>query len=104
MIAARRASDRFARCSVREEVPMSNKSIALPYGHETRTIEVPEENLAWVVGPKKVQGVVDIKEAVLSAIRNPIGSPTLAELVAEYGKKTLILVDDRSEERRVGKE
>ena len=28
------------------------------------------------------------------AIRNPIGSPTLAELVARHGKRTLMLVDD----------
>src|SRR5690242_20019276 len=73
---------------------MTKKSITLPYGHETRTIDVPEQNLAWVVGPKKVEGVADLHAAVLSAIRNPIGSPTLRELVAKHGKKTLILVDD----------
>jgi nickel-dependent lactate racemase len=73
---------------------MTKKSITLPYGHETRTIDVPEQNLAWVVGPKKVEGLADLHAAVLSAIRNPIGSPTLPELAAKHGKKTLILVDD----------
>jgi len=70
------------------------KKISLPYGHEERTIAVPEENLAWVEGPRHAEAIPDIEAAVRSAIRNPIGSPTLAELVAKHGKQTLILVDD----------
>jgi nickel-dependent lactate racemase len=70
------------------------KKISLPYGHEERTIEVPEENLAWVEGPSHAPALPDIEAAVRNAIRNPIGSPTLAELVAKHGKRTLILVDD----------
>jgi nickel-dependent lactate racemase len=70
------------------------KKISLPYGHEERTIEVPEENLAWVEGPRHAAAIPDIESAVRSAIRNPIGSPTLAELVARHGRQTLILVDD----------
>jgi nickel-dependent lactate racemase len=70
------------------------RQIRLPYGHESRTIAVPEENLAWVEGPKDAPPVADLREAVRSAIRNPIGSPTLGELVLKHGKKTLILVDD----------
>jgi lactate racemase len=71
-----------------------NRTITLPYGHETRTIEIPEKNLAWVAGPKSVPPLADLKSAVQSAIRNPIGSPTLPELVAKHGKRTLILADD----------
>ena len=70
------------------------KKISLPYGHEERTIEVPAENLAWVEGPGHAPPIPDIEAAVRNAIRNPIGSPTLAELVAKHGKRTLILVDD----------
>ncbi len=70
------------------------KQIALPYGHEERTIEIPAENLAWVEGPRHVAPIPDIEAAVRQAIRNPIGSPTLAELVARHGKRTLLLVDD----------
>jgi len=70
------------------------KKISLPYGHATKVIEVPEENLAWVEGPKPVPPVPDLKQAVETAIRNPIASPSLAELVARYGRRTLILVDD----------
>ena len=70
------------------------RQIRLPYGHESRTIAVPEENLAWVEGPKHAPPVADLAEAVRSAIRNPIGSPSLSELVLKHGKRTLILVDD----------
>jgi len=71
-----------------------NKPITLPYGHQTRTIEIPEKNLAWVAGPKTAPPLEDLKAAVQAAIRNPIGSRPLAELVARHGKQTLILVDD----------
>jgi nickel-dependent lactate racemase len=71
-----------------------NKRITLPYGHETRTIELPEENLEWIAGPKAAPPLADLKAAVQAAIRNPIGSPPLAELVARHGTQTLILVDD----------
>lgn len=70
------------------------KKITLPYGHEQRTIEIPEENLAWVEGPRHAAPIPDIAAEVRRAIRNPIGSPTLAELVARHGRRTLILVDD----------
>ena len=70
------------------------KKITLPYGHEQRTIEIPEENLAWIEGPRHAPPIADIPAAVRHAIRNPIGSPTLAELVARHGKRTLILIDD----------
>ena len=70
------------------------KKITLPYGHEERTIEIPEENLAWIEGPRHADPIPNIEAVVRDAIRNPIGSPTLAELVARHGKRTLILVDD----------
>jgi nickel-dependent lactate racemase len=70
------------------------ETIALPYGHEERTVAIPKANLAWVVGPKHAPRIPDIATAVREAIRNPIGSPTLAELAARHGKRTLLLVDD----------
>lgn len=71
-----------------------NKIIELPYGNETRSVAIPEANLAWVDGPKNAPPAADLRSAVRDAIRNPIGSPALKELVEKHGKKTLILVDD----------
>jgi nickel-dependent lactate racemase len=70
------------------------RQITIPYGHESRTIEIPEENLAWVGGPKQVAPLPDLKQAVAQAIRNPIGSPSLAELVRRHGRRTILLIDD----------
>lgn len=70
------------------------KEIELPYGHTTRTIRLPEANLAWVDGPKYLAPVPDLPQAIRDAIQNPIGGPSLAALVAQHGTKTVILVDD----------
>jgi nickel-dependent lactate racemase len=70
------------------------REIVIPYGHETKKLHIPVENLAWVEGPKCSLPIADLVKAVREAIRAPIGSQTLPELVARYGKKTVILVDD----------
>jgi nickel-dependent lactate racemase len=71
-----------------------NQEILLPYGHTTKTLRVPESNLAWVVGPKDAPPVANLADAVRSAMRAPIGAPSLRELVARHGTRTVILVDD----------
>jgi len=68
--------------------------IAVPYGHETKMLRIPGANLAWVVGPKDAPPLADLPEAVRAAIHCPIEAPTLPELVARHGTKTVILVDD----------
>lgn len=73
-----------------------NKEIIIPYGHETKTLKIPETNLAWVKGPKYVPPVENLSEAVRVAIQAPIDSPTLKELVTHHGTKTVILVDDNT--------
>jgi len=71
-----------------------NKEITIPHGHQTKTLHIPAANLAWVVGPKAVPPVSDLPAAVRAAIRSPVGSLTLPELVAQSGTTTVILVDD----------
>jgi lactate racemase len=71
-----------------------NKEMTLPYGHDKVSIEIPEANLAWIDGPKQVPAVPDLAGAVREALAKPISSPSLRELVAKHGKKTIILVDD----------
>ncbi len=72
----------------------ANKEVTIPYGHDTKTLTIPETNLAWVKGPKYVPPVDDLPAAVRTALHAPIGTPTLQELVAQHGTKTMILVDD----------
>lgn len=73
---------------------MMDRFFSLPYGETHCQVRVPEANLAWVAGPQDAAPVVDLKQTVLDALRSPIGSPDLAELVRRHGKKTVILVDD----------
>lgn len=70
------------------------KKVSIPYGHETKVLEIPEANLVWVKGPKYVPPVKDLSQAVRAAIDSPIGTPNLKELVAQHGTKTMIMVDD----------
>jgi nickel-dependent lactate racemase len=69
-------------------------TITFPYGRGQRTVRLPEENLGWVAGPLDVPAAPDVKATVLAALRAPVGSPGLPELVKHHGKKTVILVDD----------
>ncbi len=70
--------------------------IAIPYGRQERIVRVPEEQLAWVVSPAEVPAVSDVAAAVHAAIRNPIGSPSLADLVKQHGQNTVVVVDDNT--------
>jgi len=73
-----------------------NQAIILPYGSSSRTVHIPSVNLAWIVGPKSVPPVADLEQAIREALRAPIDSPTLPQLVERHGKKTLLLVDDNT--------
>lgn len=70
------------------------RETVLPYGHETRTVHVPTANLAWVASPKDVPPVDDLPATVRDAIRAPIGTLSLPELLTRHGTRTVILVDD----------
>ncbi len=70
--------------------------IDIPYGESNKSFDLPESQLSWIISPKEVAGVPDEEAEILHAIRNPIGSPTLAELVAQKGRGTVILVDDET--------
>lgn len=70
--------------------------IDIPYGEGTKGFDLPESRLSWIISPKEVAGVPDEEAEIVRAIRNPIGAPRLAELVAQKGKETVILVDDQT--------
>lgn len=70
--------------------------IDIPYGESSKSFDLPESRLSWIISPKEVAGVGDEEAEILRAIRNPIGSPTLPELVTQKGRETVILVDDQT--------
>lgn len=73
-----------------------NRKISLPYGDKEVHIRLPEKTLSWVVTPKEVVRVEDEAKKIRRAIRSPIGTSPLPELVKQKGKNVVLLVDDNT--------
>jgi len=65
--------------------------VHLPYGRQGLDVELPEQ--AQVLLPKRVPALARLEEAVRQALRQPIGSPPLAELVRP-GQRVAIVFSD----------
>ena len=69
-------------------------NIRLPYGTNQLEAEIPAENVAYVLEPKDYPGVPDEREAILRAVRNPIGRGPLMEAVTPSSKVVVIVTDN----------
>lgn len=69
--------------------------LELPYGRTRLPLHVPPENLLAVVEPAEVAPAVDPAAEVRRALREPVGSRPLSELVRP-GQKVLIIIDDNT--------
>jgi nickel-dependent lactate racemase len=65
----------------------------LPYGKTDVCVRVPARNLLGTIEPKEQQGVADPKAEVERALKEPIGSKRLSEIVKPESK-VAIVVDD----------
>ena len=72
------------------------KEIELYYGDGIKIISIPEENISWVIGPKYIPPIKNLSEEISKALKSPINSQPLSELVKTFGKKTMILADDNT--------
>lgn len=67
----------------------------IPYGKGELTLRIPGENYIGTISPAYHPGARDETGEVIRALRNPIGTPTLKEIVAtKRGKRTVIVVND----------
>jgi nickel-dependent lactate racemase len=66
--------------------------IDLAYGRGSLTIEVPDDRTT-VIEPSHLPGLPDVRAALVSALRNPIGTPPLRRLVGR-GQTVAISVCD----------
>lgn len=66
--------------------------VALAYGKDGLTVELPDRNVT-VVEPQYVPGVPDEREALLAAMRQPIGSRPLVELLAPTDTVAVVVCD-----------
>ena len=68
--------------------------IEVPYGKDGKiTVEFPEENFYFAVDRIKKPAVYDLKDAIRSALRAPVGTSPLSDMV-KHGDKVLIVADD----------
>lgn len=74
---------------------MPDVNIKLPYGQTNIDLSIAQENLIGVYSPKDVAPVADVKQEVIRALRNPIGTKSLGEL-AKGAKKVVIVADDNT--------
>jgi len=71
---------------------MALKKFEFAFGHGSQTVELPEEHISDILEGKMLPAV-DIKEATLNAMRNPIHSKPLQKLVRKGDKVCLIVAD-----------
>jgi len=71
-------------------------TVNIPYGDSGKSLEVDDRNLSFSVEPRVPPGPTarEEREAVRRAIRNPIGTPSLDELLVQPQNEVAILVDD----------
>ena len=71
------------------------KTYEFSYGKETQKVDLPEEHIIYDLHGKEVAVEKDIASAALKAIRNPIDSKPLTEIV-QPGEKVAIIVSDET--------
>lgn len=69
--------------------------IELPYGSQRLSFSIPRDNLLAIAEPGEVTPAADVTAAVLRALREPVGTPPLREMVRP-GQKVLIIIDDNT--------
>lgn len=78
-----------------------SRRLCLPYGAEELAFDVPPANLLAVASPNPVEPVSDLPAEIERALREPIGSPSLEEVVRGAGL-VVIIADDLTRQTPVG--
>jgi nickel-dependent lactate racemase len=68
--------------------------IKFPYGKSSLTASIPSENIAMTLRRRRVKGLENETEALLKALRSPIGSRALCESVNINSKVAVIVTDN----------
>lgn len=67
--------------------------VTLPYGTETVSFEVPNENYRGMLEPEQVNPAADQVAEIAYAIDHPVGCPPLSEIIG-FDRRVNILCDD----------
>ena len=69
------------------------KSISIPFGKEVQHIELPEDHLLYDLHGNMASIVTNEKEAILRALRQPIDSKPLRDIVREDDTVAIVVSD-----------
>ena len=69
------------------------KEYTLPYGSGCQKVMLPEEHILYDIHGNKASVAGDIKEATLNALRSPVESALLKDVV-QKGDKVAVIVSD----------
>jgi lactate racemase len=69
--------------------------VKLPYGRETVEVRMPGDNLIGIYSPNAVTPVASVRAEVIRALKMPIGTKPLKELVSG-ASKVVIVADDNT--------
>lgn len=72
---------------------MAFKKYELNIGKRVESIELPEEHVTQVIDGGSAPKITDVRQATLAAVRDPIGSKPLGEIV-KTGDRIAIIVSD----------
>lgn len=76
---------------------MALKTLSIPWCENSKEFQLEEKSIAWIISPKGNAPVPNEKEEILRAMREPIGMPTIPEVLGDpTGKKIAIVVDDNT--------
>lgn len=67
--------------------------VKLAYGRKGLTIELPDEANLTIIEPEFVPGLKDEREAIISALNSPIGTPPLREMVKPSDTVAVVFSD-----------
>ena len=72
---------------------MENKKFTFGYGNTVMEVELPEKRILHEIEGRPAAAIEDVPAAVQAALRNPIGTPPLKEVV-KAGETVAIVVSD----------
>ncbi len=72
---------------------MTFREVRLPYGEGFLTVKIPEKNLVYVLKTREVAGCPDEGEAIVTALKYPIGSLPLTARIKKTDKVVVIVTD-----------
>ncbi len=67
--------------------------VSLNYGHDSMTLDIPDENYMGTLSPKDIREIEDPVTEVKRALANPIGSKKIKELVSSLDKIVILASD-----------